>query len=259
MPYFRAAGQRLEYAWFGDKSSNASTLVFLHEGLGSLSMWRDYPAAVADVLGCRALVYSRAGYGKSDHATFPRSLRFMHDEALIVLPEVLKHFEIQQPFLIGHSDGGSIALIYTGSNPSAVRGVVVEAPHVFTEELTVSSIAAALQQFQKGDFKQRLARHHSDVDHTFLSWSDVWLRPEFRSWNIEEFLPGMRCPLLVIQGKDDKYGTMQQVKAIQEKCGSSVETLWLPHCGHSPHRDQPEATLSATVRFIQNLMKPQRR
>jgi pimeloyl-ACP methyl ester carboxylesterase len=179
----------------------------------------------------------------------------MHEEALIVLPEVLKHFEIEQPFLIGHSDGGSIALIYAGSYPLALRGMVLEAPHVFTEELTTRSIAAALEQYKSGELKSRLAKHHHDADHTFLTWADVWLRPEFQFWNIEEFLPRVQCPMLVIQGKEDKYGTIKQVEAIQQKCGCPLETLMLPNCGHSPHRDQRDATLNATVQFL----KPQRR
>lgn len=251
MPFLEAGGHRLEYAWIGPGPAQAPTVVFLHEGLGSVAMWRDFPARVATATGCGALVYSRLGYGKSEALAGSRPVRYMHDEGLVTLPAVLAAFDVRDAILLGHSDGGSIALIHAGSGEAAaVRGVITLAAHVFNEEVSVKSIAAARTAYETAGLKERLARYHDDVEGAFRGWNDIWLHPDFRHWNIEEYLPGIRCPVLAIQGKDDEYGTDRQVAAIAAGVAGPVETLMLPACGHSPHRDQPDATLAAVRDFI---------
>jgi pimeloyl-ACP methyl ester carboxylesterase len=208
MPFAVAAGHRLEYEWLGPPAGAAPTLVFLHEGLGSVSLWRDFPARLAAATGCGALVYSRWGYGKSDPVTLPRPLTYMHDEAK-VLPELLATLGIEDAILVGHSDGASIALIYAGSSPSpGLRGLVVEAPHVFAEDLSVRSIAKAAKAYKSGGLRTPLGRHHDDPDGAFWGWNRAWVDPEFRKWNLEEFLPRIQVPLLVVQGLKDEYGTV---------------------------------------------------
>jgi pimeloyl-ACP methyl ester carboxylesterase len=215
-------------------------------------MWRDFPARLAEATGLGALVYSRAGYGRSDPVPLPRPLRFMHDEALVVLPEVLEAAGIRDAILVGHSDGGSIALIHAGSGQATrVCALVLEAPHVFCEEISVRSIAAAGEKYRQGDLRRALERHHgANVDVAFWGWNRAWLDPGFRAWNIEEYLPGVGVPVLVIQGDRDEYGTLKQLDAIAAGCRGPVERLVLPDCGHSPHREQPEATLAAIVSFL---------
>ena len=245
-------GRKLEVQRLGNGSGDGPTLVFLHEGLGSVSLWRDFPAQVSRETGCPAVVYSRYGHGGSDVLEGPRTVDFMHEEALAVLPELLDRLGIREPVLVGHSDGGSIALIYAGAHES-VKGLVVLAPHVFVEDLSVQSIAAAQVSFETTDLPQRLGRHHADAARTFRGWNDVWLDPDFRRWNIEEYLPGIACPTLAIQGLDDEYGTLAQIDAIARLSGGPVELLKLPDCGHSPHRDRPGPVLEAMVRFIAGL------
>lgn len=246
-----AGGKRLEYLWLGPPPGEAPTIVFLHEGLGSAGLWRDFPARLAEAAGCGALVYSRAGYGASDTAELPRPIRFMHDEA-VVLGAVLDGLGIGEHVLFGHSDGASIALIHAGSEPRpGLRGLVVEAPHVFAEPHGLASIARMAEVYRDTDLRERLARHHgANVDVAFRGWNDVWLHPEFVHWNIEEHLSAIRAPILVVQGKDDEYGTWAQVAAIQRQSGASVEVLGLPACGHSPHREHPDAVLAAAAAFI---------
>jgi pimeloyl-ACP methyl ester carboxylesterase len=250
VPFIEIAGKRLEYEKWDHSKGNKPTLVFLHEGLGSLSMWRDFPEQVARWTGCLALAYSRAGYGNSDETELPRPVSFMHQEATEVLPEFLERMRVREVVLVGHSDGGSIALIYSANPVVPVRALILEAPHVFVEETTLQSIAASKKEYLQGDLKVRLAKHHPHTDETFFGWSDVWLRPEFASWNIEEFLPQIRIPVLVIQGEEDQFGTVQQVEAIQKGCAGPVETLLLAECGHRPHREKPEQTLERMVDFI---------
>lgn len=228
-------------------------LVFLHEGLGSVSHWKDFPARVASATGCPVTVYSRYGSGQSDLLNEARPVRFMHDEALVVLPELLAQLCIENPILVGHSDGGSIALIYTGVH-DGVRGLILLAPHVFVEDLSVRSIAEAKVQFETTNLPEKLGRHHRDAARTFWGWNNIWLDPKFRSWNIEEYLPRITCPALLIQGRDDQYGTMAQVEAIQKQSGGPVEVLELEDCRHSPQRDQPEATLAAISRFVDQVI-----
>lgn len=227
-------------------------LVFLHEGLGSVSHWRDFPVRVAQSTGCPVTVYSRYGNGNSDVLQEPRSVRYMHDEGLFILPDFLPQLKIENPVLIGHSDGASIAIIHAGAH-DRVRGLILLAPHVFVEDLSVYSIAQAKVAFETTDLPKKLARHHRDATRTFWGWNDIWLHPDFRSWNIEEYLPKIACPILVIQGLDDQYGTMAQVEAIQRQAGRSVEVLALPDCKHSPQRDQPDATLEAVKNFVLSL------
>lgn len=247
MPFLDVAGHSLEYEWI---EGSEPTLVFLHEGLGSIRQWRDFPARVAQATGSRALVYNRYGYGNSDVLVEPRvTVRFMHDEALVALPELLARLKVRAPVLIGHSDGASIALIHAGAgNP--VRGLAVMAPHVFVEESGLRSIEAVKRQFETTDLPGRLGRYHRDARRTFYLWSDAWLDPQFRRWNIEEYLPSISAPVLAIQGVDDEYGTMAQLRSIEEKTKGPCELLELGACGHSPHRDQPEAVLAAVARFI---------
>jgi pimeloyl-ACP methyl ester carboxylesterase len=245
-------GCRLQYEWHGPSAREAPTIVFLHEGLGAITRWRDFPGSLCARLGWGGLVYNRQGYGESDPLRPPLSPRFMHREALDVLPRVLDACEIQRPVLFGHSDGASIALIYGGSGRSpAPDALIVEAPHVFVEDVTVTSIATVRDAFHTTDLRSRLERHHgANVDVLFKAWSDVWLSDTFRSWNIESVLPAITCPTLVVQGLNDEYGTSRQVDAIQAGVSGPVETLMLDGCGHSPHIDQREAVERTTVRFL---------
>jgi pimeloyl-ACP methyl ester carboxylesterase len=249
----QAGGARLEARWIGPGPAAAPTLVFLHEGLGSASLWRDFPDRLASETGCGALVYSRAGYGRSDPAPLPRPVRFMHDEAA-VLAEVLAAAGIRQAVLVGHSDGASIALIYAGTVAAGLRGLILEAPHVFAEPHGLASIAKIGEAYRTTDLRERLAHHHgANVDIAFRGWNDVWLSPEFRTWNLEEFLPAIDVPSLVLQGEDDEYGTWRQVEAIARQSGGPVEALALPACGHSPHRERPDLALPAMARFVRAL------
>ena len=230
----------------------ASELVFLHEGLGSVSHWKDFPSRVADATGSPVTVYSRYGCGNSDLLAESRGVSYMHDEALHALPELLSQLHIENPILVGHSDGASIALIYAGAR-DRVRGLVLLAPHVFVEDLSVASIAEAKTSFETTDLPERLGRHHRDAARTFRGWNDIWLHPDFRRWNIEEFLPRIRCPILAIQGLDDQYGTMVQVQAIARQSAGPVEILPLAECRHSPQRDQAEAVLAAIAGFVKQI------
>ncbi len=238
-------GHALEIAWHG---AGDPTLVFLHEGLGSVSLWRDFPAQVAAATGRRAFVYSRRGYGQSEPITPPRPLTYMHDEAAL-LPAILDAAGIGPAILVGHSDGASIALIHAATGAPRIRGLVLLAPHVFVEDLSVASIGAARVAYLEGDLRARLARHHADVDGAFWGWNRAWLDPGFRAWNLEAFLPAIRVPTLVIQGKDDAYGTLAQVAAIARGLGGPITTAILDACGHAPHRDQPAATLAAIAAY----------
>jgi pimeloyl-ACP methyl ester carboxylesterase len=246
-------GKDLEYSWHGPLPTEALTLVFLHEGLGSVAMWRDFPARVAEASGFGALVYSRAGYGNSDLVQLPWSVRFMHDEALTTLPLLLDAMEIRETVLVGHSDGGSIALIHAGAKfqDSRVRGLILEAPHVFVEEVTVKSIDGILRDYREGNLRRQLQHYHGEkVDEVFWGWSNVWLDPAFRAWNIEEYLGQIRVPMLLLQGREDQYGTLAQVRSIEEKCAGFVRTVLLDQCGHDPHFDQPERTFEEIVEFL---------
>ena len=251
------AGQpvRIEYRWVGHAPPGAPVLVFLHEGLGSVGMWRDFPARLCEAAGVRGLVYSRPGYGRST----PREAgerwtpRFMHRQAEEVLPPLLRALQLDPArdplWLFGHSDGGSIALLHAAAFPDALRGAIVLAPHIFVEEVSVASIQQARNAYLQTDLKQRLGRYHEDADSAFWGWNDIWLDPAFRDWNIERELAAIRCPLLAVQGLDDEYGTLEQIRGIARVL-PHTRLLELPDCGHSPHRDQPQAVIEATARFL---------
>jgi pimeloyl-ACP methyl ester carboxylesterase len=255
MDWLRVAGTRLECRWIGPAPDQAPTIVFLHEGLGSVSTWRDFPDALAAATGCGALVYSRAGYGRSDPVTLPRPVRFMHDEAR-GLTDVLRAAGVREPILLGHSDGASIALIAAGTEPiPGLRALVLEAPHTFAEPYGMESIVRIADAYRTTDLPERLARHHGDnTDVAFWGWNGVWLNPDFRAWNIEDVLPGITVPTLVIQGEDDEYGSWAHVESIQRGSRGPVQTLGLPGCGHAPHAEQRDATLAAMTRFIRDVL-----
>jgi pimeloyl-ACP methyl ester carboxylesterase len=250
--FVEAAGQQLECVRIGIDLAGP-TLVFLHEGLGSVALWRDFPRDVAQTASLPALVYSRAGYGRSAALTRPRTPRYMHDEALVTLPALLDALDIVDPILIGHSDGASIALIHAGAGVRAVRAVVAMAPHVFVEELSIAGIEQARLAYESGDLRAKLGRYHDDVESAFRGWNDIWLSPAFRDWNIEGSLPGIACPLLLIQGRDDEYGTLAQLDAIERQVSGLIRRVELDDCRHSAHRDQQGATLAAIAEFVSTL------
>ncbi|MES2257105.1 MAG: alpha/beta hydrolase [Pseudomonadota bacterium] len=241
----------IEYAWVGAASSTRPVVVFLHEGLGSISLWKDFPDTFCREHGLRGLVFSRYGYGNSTPRPAAERWQpdFMHRQAHEVLPLLLKTLDIERPWLFGHSDGGSIALLYAARHSAQLSGIVVAAPHILVEDISVSSIGAARQAYLDGELRQRLARHHADVDSAFWGWNDIWLDPAFRDWNIEAELETISCPVLAIQGEDDEYGTLEQVYGIPRKV-PHAQVVVLPQCGHSPHRDQPGALGEHVARFI---------
>jgi pimeloyl-ACP methyl ester carboxylesterase len=249
VPFLVAGGRRLEYRWIAPTRPGASPLVFLHEGLGSAALWRDFPDRLATRTGAGALVYSRYGFGASDPLGEPRTPDYLEREALDSLPEVLAHLGIEDPVLVGHSDGATIALIHAAAG-RPVHGLVLEAPHVFVEDVTIRGIGEARTAYETGRLRERLRPWHADVDATFRGWADVWLTPGFRSWNIEGLLGGVRCPVLVIQGEDDQYGTTAQLEAIARGTSGRVETLVLAGRGHTPHAEEPEMVLEEMARFI---------
>ncbi|MDZ7839388.1 MAG: alpha/beta hydrolase [Gammaproteobacteria bacterium] len=256
--WLEVEGAGLEYAWFGPRSSDGPTLVLLHEGLGCVALWKDFPERLAETTGLGVMAYSRRGYGGSDPVEVPRPLTYMHDEGLEVLPRALDAAGIQDVILVGHSDGASIALINAGGvRDPRVRGLVLMAPHVFNEELSVRSIREAKEAYENGSLREQLARYHGDnVDSAFLGWNRAWLDPGFLDWNIEEFLRDIQVPCLLIQGEDDQYGTVKQVEAIQRQVSGPTELLMLPACRHSPQRDQPGRTLEAIARFTDRFVEP---
>ena len=227
-------------------------LVLLHEGLGSVEMWKDFPELVAARIGHPVLVYSRHGYGRSAQLTQPRGVDYMHYEATTVLPELLTQLDVRDPLLIGHSDGASIAIIHAGSG-NAVSGLALMAPHVFVENVSIDAIVGAKRAFETPELADKLARYHDHPETMFRGWSDIWLRPDFRGWNIESFLPAIRSPLLVIQGEDDPYGTLAQVDAIEQSASGPVKKLVLADCGHSPHIDGKADTIEAIDVFVREI------
>jgi pimeloyl-ACP methyl ester carboxylesterase len=245
---------RIEHAWIARERSQAPLVVFLHEGLGSLSMWKDFPQRLCEAAGCRGLVYSRPAYGRSTPRAQGENWKpdFMHRQALEVLPAFLHAVGVDpaedRPLLFGHSDGGSISLIAAARHPNWWAGAIVLAPHILVEELSVTSIAQAREAYRNTDLPRRLARYHDDPDAAFWGWNDIWLHPDFRAWSIEAELSTITCPVLAVQGLDDEYGTLEQIRGIARRL-PQTELLELADCGHSPHRDQPEA-LIAKVRPI---------
>jgi pimeloyl-ACP methyl ester carboxylesterase len=247
--YVTAGGHRLEFARIGGNPSRP-TLIFLHEGLGSLALWKDFPARLAQATGAPALIYSRHGYGKSDRLVGDRGVDYMHVEALATLPELRRELGLEDVILIGHSDGASIALIHAGAAKWPVRALILEAPHVFVENVGLRSIFVAKTAFETTPMRDRLARYHDDPEGAFWGWNRIWLDPAFRTWDIQALLPRIRCPVLEIQGADDEYGTLAQLDAIERAISGPVERLVLADCKHSPHRDQEEQTLAAMTRFV---------
>jgi pimeloyl-ACP methyl ester carboxylesterase len=247
--------QRVEFAWVGVHDPARPLMIFLHEGLGSLAMWKDFPQQLASTLGWRGLVYSRPAYGRSTPKLPEARWRpdFMHRQAQEVLPQVLAALGLddERPWLFGHSDGGSIALLYAAALPERVAGLVVCAPHLFVEALTVRSIEEARSAYATTDLRDRLARYHDDPDSAFRGWNDIWLDPDFLAWNIEHELAPITCPVLAVQGHDDVYGSMAQIDHIARRLPApQTELLKLDHCGHSPHRDQPKALIDRVVNFV---------
>lgn len=249
MKIIEIPGYRIEYLEFPAARSDLPTLVLLHEGLGCVAMWRDFPQQLAAATGCRTIVYSRPGYGASEPHRDPRQPDYMHREAQDILPALLAALQVERPLLVGHSDGGSIALIFAGSFPDIPVGAVVMAPHEFVEEETLAGIRAARKIWQESDWSTRLARYHRDAARVFADWNDCWLSPAFRDWNIEAFLPAIRCPVLAIQGEDDEYATMRQIEVIAEQL-PATRLLKLANCGHTPQRDQTSAVLAAIGDFV---------
>jgi pimeloyl-ACP methyl ester carboxylesterase len=244
--------QWLEYAWLDGAQRGAPLMIFLHEGLGSVAMWRDFPRKLCAATGTRGLMYSRYGHGRSTPrpATEKWPVGFMHVQALEVLPALLAQLGIEDaPWLFGHSDGGSIALLYAAAFPDRIAGLIVVAPHVFVEDVSISSIDKARNAYATTDMRHKLARYHADPDSAFYGWNDVWLDPAFRVWNIVDCLQRIRCPVLAVQGEDDEYGTIAQVHSIGQHVGHA-RVLEIPACGHSPHRDQPAMLTGAVVAFL---------
>ncbi|MFL5312832.1 MAG: alpha/beta fold hydrolase [Myxococcales bacterium] len=250
MPGFLHIGPHLlESEWLGEPGPRA--IVLLHEGLGSVGLWRDFPRKLAEMTGMPVFAYSRPNYGgSSPSAPLPRPVRYMHDEAAL-LHEVVRAAGISDPILFGHSDGASIAIVYSAAQP--VRALVLEAPHVFAEQLSLESIAKARDAYERGDLRPRLARWHQHVDAAFWGWNGPWLHAGFRGWNLTGCLTSISAPTLLVQGDADEYGTVAQIEAIQRGLRGRTETLLLPGAGHSPHRDRETEVLPATARFIHSL------
>jgi pimeloyl-ACP methyl ester carboxylesterase len=247
-----AAGRQLETLHLTGRSAASPTIVFLHEGLGSISLWRDFPQRVVAATGCSALIYSRYGYGESDALEERRKPDYMHREALDVLPEMLAQCEIETPILFGHSDGASIALIYAGAGHD-VAGLIVAAPHLFVEDISLQGAAQAALAYRTTDLPQKLARHHRDADKTFWGWHDIWTHADFRDWNIESYIASICCPILAIQGEQDDYGSAAQIQAITNQRPQHTSAHLLADCGHTPHRDQAIHTLELVSSFVKAL------
>ena len=246
-------GRRIEFRTILGTADARPTLVFLHEGLGSVGLWRDFPDKVSRRLGAPGLVYSRFGYGGSDGLSGKRAPNFMHEEALDVLPRLLDQLGIEAPLLVGHSDGASMALIHAAASGRPVRGLALMAPHVFVEPICVESIAKIRETYFNSDLRQRLSKYHARVDDAFLGWADAWLLPEFLAWSIEDLLGRVTQPTLLIQGRDDEYGTLEQLDRIERGVKGPVTRLVLDRCGHSPHRDQEAAVIDAIASLASNL------
>jgi pimeloyl-ACP methyl ester carboxylesterase len=250
--FLEVGGQRLEYSYWSGQTADAPTLMLLHEGLGCVAMWRDFPAALNATTGLAVFAWSRAGYGGSDPARLPRPLSYMHDEARDVMPVVLDAAGFSSVIVIGHSDGASIAAIHAGMTQDArLKGLVLIAPHFFVEDISIRSIAAARVAYTEGDLRDRLKRYHGEnTDCAFRGWNDAWQDNGFLAWDIREYLPRICVPVLGLQGRDDPYGTLKQIDALCELVPGRVERMVLEDCGHSPHREQPEASVTVISEFI---------
>jgi pimeloyl-ACP methyl ester carboxylesterase len=253
--FVAANGKRLEAVAHGPQSGSAPTIVMLHEGLGCAALWRGFPERLAARTGLGVFIYSRAGYGCSDPVDLPRPLDYMTREARFSLPEVLDAIVFRRGVLVGHSDGASIAAIYAGAHDDErVEGLVLMAPHVFTEPSGLASIAEARLAYLAGDLRERLAKYHAHVDNAFFGWNRAWLDPSFKAWNIEEYVDRWRVPSLLIQGADDQYGTIAQIEAIERRTLAPVESLVFDGCRHAPHLEKPQATLDAVASFCARIL-----
>src|ERR1700716_193968 len=254
---FLQLGQtRLEYRMIGPRPDAAPTIVLLHEGLGSASIWGGFADDLAAATGAGVLAYSRAGYGNSSPSKLPRTVAFMHEEAREVLPRVLEAAGFRRGLLVGHSDGASIAAIYAGSvQDHRVRGLALMAPHFFTEDMGIAEIVRAKLAFEQGTLRAKLERLHADPDNAFHNWCDPWLLPAFRKWDLTDALAHIRVPVLIVQGENDQYGTVRQIEVAQAECYCPVEVALLPNTRHAPYREAPEATLRAIADFANRLLR----
>ena len=247
---------RLEYRMIGPRPDAAPTIVMLHEGLGSVDLWGQFPDDIAAATGAGVFVYSRAGYGQSTGAVLPRTTLFMQEEACEVLPRILQAIGFRRGFLLGHSDGASIAAIYAGSvEDHRVRGLVLLAPHFFAEKMGLAEIRRAGKSFGSGALREKLRPWHADVDCAFRSWNEPWTHPDFQKWDITEVLGYIRVPMLIVQGENDQYGTLKQIEVAQEQCFCPVEALVIPGIRHIPYREAPDVTVTAVADFINRLVR----
>jgi pimeloyl-ACP methyl ester carboxylesterase len=253
--FLRIGAHDLEYRLIGPQPSQAPTIVMLHEGLGSAALWGDFPQSLQAATGMGVFVYSRAGYGASSPVTLPRPLDYMSREARDVLPALLDKIGFQRGVLLGHSDGASIAAIYAGgSGDHRLRGVVLIAPHFVVEDVSVSSIARIRETYETTDLRTKLARWHQNVDNAFYGWNDAWLDPDFRRWDISDYLAYIRVPVAIVQGDGDQYGTIRQIEIAQEECYCPVDVTLIPQSGHSPQREAPEETLATVSDFVRRIL-----
>jgi pimeloyl-ACP methyl ester carboxylesterase len=245
----------LECAWFGDDPAKAPTIVMMHEGLGSVSTWRDFPERLAEATKTSVFVFSRAGYGRSSPASLPRPVDYLHREALDVLPKLLDIIGFRRGILLGHSDGGSIAAIYAGSiEDHRVRGLVLIEPHFFVEEMNLAAIRKLASEFKTSEIRPRLARHHDNVDATMQGWLDFWLNPDFKAFDLRPELEHIRVPILIVKGENDPYGTIEQIRVAEEECYCPVESVVIPGARHAPHHEQPVMTLGVIASFINHIL-----
>ncbi|WP_457552453.1 alpha/beta fold hydrolase [Desulfobacula sp.] len=256
--FLKLGKKKIEILWHKQGEKNHPTLIFLHEGLGCTKMWKDFPEKLSQKTGCPALVFSRFGYGRSDPAPLPWKINFMHKQALHILPDIIKKTGIKTYILIGHSDGGSIGLIFSGSpiakELNGLKGLITEATHVFCEQITVNCIKQAKINYDTRNLKQGLEKYHGkNTDNAFRGWNDVWLNPNFMNWNIEKYLGKIKIPMIAIQGKDDQYGTVKQLESIKRNV-KQVQAFLIDECRHSPHLEKPEIVLKIMTRFIDQVL-----
>jgi pimeloyl-ACP methyl ester carboxylesterase len=254
--FLRIDNSDLEYRMIGPGTEAAPTIVMLHEGLGSAALWGGFPDRLQAATGAGVFIYSRSGYGASTSVPLPRPLDYMHIEALEVLPRLLEQIGFRRGLLLGHSDGASIAAIYAGAHQDhRVQGVAMIAPHFIVEDISVKSIAEIKHAYETTDLKPKLARWHKDVDNAFYGWNGAWLDPKFRNWDISEYLAYIRVPVAIVQGRDDRYGTMRQIEIAQEECYCPVDVTVIPEAGHQPHREAPKPTLDAIAEFANAVLR----
>jgi len=254
MPQIDILGDRLDYRMIEGSNPSQPTLVFVHHGLGSVELWRDFPDRLASALDCPAMIYSRIGYGKSGPCTWPRPVSFLEDQGLTTLPALLKTLSIDDAVLVGHSEGATISLVHAGNNGAGIRGVVAEAPHLFTEQAHIDAIGATKKAFETTDLKASLQRYHGDnIDCAFYGWAETWLQPGFRTWSIEKHIPPISCPVLGVRGADDEYGTHAQLERLIALSTGPLETQIVAG-GHAPHEEDPDKMVEMFARFIQPLL-----